>query len=108
MSPLNGKAAIVTGASRGIGRATAERLVLDSASVVVNYASSASEAALVVENIRATRGIAMAIQADIANLADIRTLFIKDRGETAPCRYSGGERQVFMLQTGGNSAEHCR
>lgn len=75
MSSLNGKVAIVTGASRGIGRATAERLALDGASVVVNYASSASEAAVVVENIRAKGGRAVAIQAAIANLGNIRRLF---------------------------------
>jgi 3-oxoacyl-[acyl-carrier protein] reductase len=72
---LIGKVAIVTGASRGIGRATAERLARDGASVVVNYATSAEEADVVVKTIEAHGGNAMALQADVARLDDIRRLF---------------------------------
>jgi 3-oxoacyl-[acyl-carrier protein] reductase len=75
MDALTGKVAIVTGASRGIGRATAERLAKDGVSVVVNYATSAEEANGVVEAIEAQGGKALAVQADIANLEDIRRLF---------------------------------
>lgn len=75
MDALTGKVAIVTGASRGIGRATAERLAKDGASVVVNYATSAEEANGVVEAIEAQGGKALAIQADLAKLEDIRRLF---------------------------------
>ncbi len=75
MGALIGKVAIVTGASRGIGRATAERLAKDGASVVVNYATSAEEAHGVVEAIEAQGGRALAIQADLAKLEDIRLLF---------------------------------
>jgi 3-oxoacyl-[acyl-carrier protein] reductase len=75
MDALTGKVAIVTGASRGIGRATAERLAKDGASVVVNYATSAEEANGVVEGIEAQGGKALAVQADIAKLEDIRRLF---------------------------------
>jgi 3-oxoacyl-[acyl-carrier protein] reductase len=42
MNSLEGKVAVITGASRGIGRATAERLARDGASVVVNYSKSAA------------------------------------------------------------------
>ena len=75
MKTLNGKVAIVTGASRGIGRATAEHLARDGASVVVNYAASACEAHAVVERIKAQGGSALAIQADVAKVEDIRRLF---------------------------------
>jgi 3-oxoacyl-[acyl-carrier protein] reductase len=75
MSGLSGKVAIVTGASRGIGRATAERLARDGASVVVNYAISAEEAKAVVKAIEAQGGKAISIQADIARLEDITRLF---------------------------------
>jgi 3-oxoacyl-[acyl-carrier protein] reductase len=69
------KVALVTGASRGIGRATAERLARAGASVVVNYATSSEEANAVVEAINCQGGKAMALQADIARLEDIRRLF---------------------------------
>lgn len=72
---LIGKVAIVTGASRGIGRATAERLARAGASVVVNYATSSAEANAVVEAIKAQDGKALALQADIARLEDIGRLF---------------------------------
>ena len=75
MNTLNGKVAVVTGASRGIGRATAERLARDGASVVVNYATSAEEANAVVKGIEAQGGRAVAVQADMAKLEDIRRLF---------------------------------
>ncbi len=79
MDTLQGKVAVVTGASRGIGRATAERLAKDGATVVVNYATSAAEADAVVEGIKAQGGTALAVQADIARVDDIRRLFSETR-----------------------------
>jgi 3-oxoacyl-[acyl-carrier protein] reductase len=75
MSLFQRKIAVVTGASRGIGRATAVRLAQAGVTVVVNYATSAEEAGAVVEGIEAQGGKALALQADIAKLEDIRRLF---------------------------------
>ena len=69
------KAAIVTGASRGIGRAVAKRLGQDGFAVVVNYASSASQAESVAAEIKAAGGEAIAVKADISNKADVERLF---------------------------------
>lgn len=69
------KSAIVTGASRGIGRAVANRLAKDGFAVVVNYVSNAAEAAEVVAEIKTNGGEAVAIKADVGNAADVEQLF---------------------------------
>jgi len=70
-----GKVAIVTGASRGIGRAIALRLAQDNIAVVVNYAHRASDADDVVQAIEAAGGRAIALQGDVANASDCTRLF---------------------------------
>jgi 3-oxoacyl-[acyl-carrier protein] reductase len=74
MDKLTGKVAIVTGASAGIGHAIARRLAQERATVVVNYGKSADKAKVVVAEIEAKGGKALAIQADMSQVADARRL----------------------------------
>jgi len=67
---LKDQVAIVTGAGRGIGVAIAKGLAREGAAVVVNYSRSATEAAEVVRDIHGAGGIAVAVQADVKELAD--------------------------------------
>ena len=69
MSLLTGRVALVTGASRGIGRACAIKLATLGAAVVVNFNTSAAEAESVVEKIRAGGGDARAVQGDVSRLS---------------------------------------
>ena len=66
---LEDKVAIVTGASRGIGRAIAETLAAEGATVVVNYQSNAAAAEAVVAAIRERGGQALAVAADVSDMA---------------------------------------
>ena len=75
MGSLTGKVAIITGSSRGIGRALAERLGRDGAKVVVTYAGSRDKAEEVVSAIKTNGSDAIAMQTDLAKLEDIRSLF---------------------------------
>jgi len=71
------KVAIVTGGSGGIGRAVALRLAHSGFAVVVNYAGNAAKAEGVVEEIKSAGGHAIAVQADVADAADVEYLFKK-------------------------------
>ena len=75
MASLKGKVAVVTGASRGIGRGIAERLAKDGATIVVNYTKRAGEAEKVVSGIKGQGGNALAVQADVSKVEDIKRLF---------------------------------
>ena len=78
---FKGRAAIVTGSSRGIGRAIAERLAAGGAAVAINYVENEKRAETAVETIRKQGGKAVAIQADMAKPADVKRLF--DEAEQA-------------------------
>ena len=75
MGELEGKVAIVTGASKGIGAAIAKGLGAAGAAVVVNYASSREGADRVVAEITGKGGRAVAVQGDVGKAADVRRLF---------------------------------
>ncbi|MBO1913686.1 SDR family NAD(P)-dependent oxidoreductase, partial [Microvirga sp. 3-52] len=74
MSRFEGKAAIVTGASRGIGREIALNLANEGARVVVNYSGSKDKADEVVEIIKNAGGEAFAIQADVSNSESVKNM----------------------------------
>jgi 3-oxoacyl-[acyl-carrier protein] reductase len=90
---LKDKVAVVTGASRGIGKSTARRIAAEGAKVVVNYRQSAAEANGVVSQIEAEGGTAIALQADISRIGEVRNLF-----EAAVDSF--GELDIFVANAG--------
>lgn len=76
---LEGKVAIVTGASKGIGASIAKRLASEGASVVVNYVNSKEGADRVVDAIVKDGGRAIAIQADVTKADDVDRLFVESK-----------------------------
>ena len=75
MGVLEGKGAIVTGGSRGIGRAVVERLAADGARVVFSFRENADLAAEVVDQVADKGGEASAVRVDLASIDDVRNLF---------------------------------
>src|SRR5207253_3144267 len=76
---LEGKVAVVTGASKGIGASIAVHLAKEGAAVVVNYASSKQGAERVVAAIVGEGGKAIAVQGDVSKQADIQRLFAETK-----------------------------
>jgi 3-oxoacyl-[acyl-carrier protein] reductase len=79
MSKLEGKVAVVTGASKGIGAQIAKTLAAEGAAVVVNYATDEAGAERVVATIIQQGGRAIAVQADVGKEADVRALFAETK-----------------------------
>jgi 3-oxoacyl-[acyl-carrier protein] reductase len=112
MSPCNGKTALVTGASRGIGRAAALALAKSGAQVLVHYVRGAGEARAVVEEIRAGGGRAQAVAADMAAIegpvelaAKVRAIvgerldiLVANAGISRPARLEDATAADFDLQ----------
>lgn len=102
MGNLTGKVAIVTGSSRGIGRAIAERLGRDGASVVVTYVGNRDKAEDVVSAIKANGSEAIALPVDMRKIEDIRNLFQKTLehfGKLDILVNNAAGRNVFKLTT---------
>ncbi|MGE0023361.1 MAG: SDR family oxidoreductase [Hyphomicrobium sp.] len=91
---LEGKVALVTGASRGIGRAIAQRLAADGAVVAVHYGKSKAAADEVVAQITAKGGAAFAVGADLAAKDGVKTLF---SALDAALKARGGAGEIDIL-----------
>lgn len=84
MSKLEGKVAVVTGASKGIGAEIAKALGREGAAVVVNYVSSREAADAVVAAIEAQGGAAIAVQGSVAKQAEVERLFAEATSRFGP------------------------
>src|SRR3977135_3615370 len=98
MAALEGKTALVTGASRGIGRATASPLAENGAHVLVHYGRSVQDAESLVADIRSKEGRADAIQADLGT-PEVATLLAKEVRSIV-----GEQLDVLVLNAGISKA----
>jgi 3-oxoacyl-[acyl-carrier protein] reductase len=97
------KTAIVTGASRGIGAAVAERLAADGFAVVVNYAGSEAAATALVRKIEGKGGRALSVQADVSDPGAVKRLFDAAEGKFGGVDVLVNNAGVMMLKSIGES-----
>ncbi|WP_447762523.1 SDR family NAD(P)-dependent oxidoreductase [Sphingopyxis panaciterrae] len=96
MSDLTGRAALVTGGSRGIGAAIVRRLGTAGAHVAVNYAGNREAAEALVAEVDAAGGTAFAVQADVSSLSGIEALFT-----TCDARFGGAPNLDILINNAG-------
>jgi len=99
--PLEGQTALVTGASRGIGRAIAERLAKDGATVALTYNTSKSGADEAIAAIEKAGGTAFAVHADLADPATVPTLF--ERLDDEFTKRTGSKALDILVNNAGNA-----
>ena len=103
---VNGiKTAIVTGSSRGIGKAIAERLAADGVAVVINYARSSQSARETANRIIDRGGKAIAIQADVSKPQDVRRLFDEAQKFNGPPDIVVANAGIFLKKPLAESTE---
>lgn len=107
MKKLEGKVAVVTGASKGIGAEIARQLAAEGAAVVVNYASSKEGAEKVVAAIEAAGGKAIAVKADVSLQADVAELFAQTKAAYGRLDVLVNNAGIFKFAPlGAITAEH--
>ena len=99
------KVAIVTGASRGIGRAIAEKLAGNRIAVAVNYRKSVAEAEQVVQGIKTNGGHAIAVKADCGNTEEIQHLFNTAQSELGPVDFIINNAGISIREVVANTSE---
>jgi 3-oxoacyl-[acyl-carrier protein] reductase len=103
MKRLEGKVAVVTGGSRGIGRAIAESLAGEGVLVCVNYRENAGAAAEVVQTIEASGGEAFALQGDVGSAAELGRFF---EGLDAGLKARRGDHHFDILVNNAGISVH--